>query len=60
MVACVTVAFLIKSEESSNGALIIQAFSYPSGDNFRNTMYFSTGELVFNANFKNKYPDRRY
>ncbi|CAC9461735.1 hypothetical protein [uncultured Gammaproteobacteria bacterium] len=51
--------FLIKSEESSNGALIIQAFSYPSGDNFRNTMYFSTGELVFNSNFKNKYPDRR-
>jgi hypothetical protein len=46
--------FLIKSEESSNGALIIQAFSYPSGDNFRNTMYFSTGELVFNSNFKNK------
>jgi hypothetical protein len=28
-------------------------------DNFRNTMYFSTGELVFNSNFKNKYPDRR-
>jgi hypothetical protein len=22
-------------------------------------MYFSTGELVFNSNFKNKYPDRR-
>jgi hypothetical protein len=38
---------------------IIQAFSCPSGDDFRNTMYFSRGELVFNSNFKNEYPDRR-
>jgi hypothetical protein len=22
-------------------------------------MYFSRGELVFNSNFKNEYPDRR-
>ena len=50
--------FYIKSEVS-NGAPIIQAFSCPSGDDFRNTMYFSRGELVFNSNFKNEYPDRR-
>ncbi|CAC9536018.1 hypothetical protein [uncultured Gammaproteobacteria bacterium] len=51
--------FLIKSEESSNGALIIQAYSHPSYDIFRNTMYFSRGELVFTANLKSKYPNRR-
>jgi hypothetical protein len=41
--------FLIKSEESSNGALIIQAYSHPPYDIFRNTMYFSRGELVRSA-----------
>ncbi|VVH57177.1 hypothetical protein BSPCLSOX_2611 [uncultured Gammaproteobacteria bacterium] len=51
--------FLIKSEGSSDGALIIQAYSHPPSDSFTNTMNFSTGELVFNSNFKNKYPDRR-
>ncbi|SSC07174.1 hypothetical protein BTURTLESOX_1603 [bacterium endosymbiont of Bathymodiolus sp. 5 South] len=48
--------FLIKSEESSNGALIIQAYSHPPYDIFRNTMYFSRGELVFTANLKSKRP----
>jgi hypothetical protein len=51
--------FLIKSEENSNGALIIQAYSHPSYDIFRNTMYFSRGELVFTANLKSKYSNRR-
>jgi RHS repeat-associated protein len=48
--------FLIKSEESSNGALIIQAYSHPPYDIFRNTMHFSRGELVFTANLKSKRP----
>jgi RHS repeat-associated protein len=51
--------FLIKSEESSNSELIIQAHSLPPSDYFMNVMNFSTGELVFDSNFKNEYPDRR-
>ncbi len=48
--------FLIKSEESSDGALVIQAYSHPPYDSFRNTMNFSIGELVFNSNFKDENP----
>ncbi len=51
--------FLIKSEESSNRALIIQAYSRPPSDSFTNIMNFSTGELVFNSNFKNINQNRR-
>ncbi|CAC9980527.1 hypothetical protein [uncultured Gammaproteobacteria bacterium] len=51
--------FSIKSEESSNSELIIQAHSLPPSDYFMNVMNFSTGELVFDSNFKNEYPDRR-
>jgi hypothetical protein len=43
----------LQSEESSNRALIIQAYSRPPSDSFTNIMNFSTGELVFNSNFKN-------
>ncbi|CAC9435133.1 hypothetical protein [uncultured Gammaproteobacteria bacterium] len=51
--------FLIKSKESSDGELTIQAHSRPPSDYFMNVMNFSTGELVFDSNFKNEYPDRR-
>jgi hypothetical protein len=51
--------FSIESEESSNGELIIQAYSYPPFDYFTNIMNFSTGELVFNSNLKNEHKDHR-
>jgi hypothetical protein len=51
--------FSIMSDNSSNGELIIEAYSHPSSDHFTNIMNFSTGELVFDANFKSKHPDRR-
>ncbi len=51
--------FSIMSDNSSNGELIIEAYSHPSSDYFTNIMNFSTGELVFDSNFKNKHPDRR-
>ncbi|CAC9466786.1 hypothetical protein [uncultured Gammaproteobacteria bacterium] len=49
--------FSTKSEES-NGALIVKAYTHPSFDTFRNTMHFSTGELVFNSN--HKYKDKNH
>jgi hypothetical protein len=51
--------FFIKSEDSNGGALIVKALSCPPSDTFTNIMNFSTGGLVFNANFKNIRQNRR-
>ncbi|SSC08931.1 RHS repeat-associated core domain-containing protein [bacterium endosymbiont of Bathymodiolus sp. 5 South] len=51
--------FSIEPEWRNNGELIIQAHSHPPSDYFKNAMNFSTGELVFDSNFKNEYPGRR-
>jgi hypothetical protein len=51
--------FSVISDGSSNGELIIKAYSHPSFDSFKNIMNFSTGELTFHSHYKNKDTNRR-
>ncbi|CAC9656721.1 RHS repeat-associated core domain-containing protein [bacterium endosymbiont of Bathymodiolus sp. 5 South] len=51
--------FSVISDGSSNGELIIKAYSHPPFDSFKNIMNFSTGELTFHSHYKNKDTNRR-